>query len=185
MENQRTILVKRDVITGSKRFSNYFWAVVLLIGGSGFLLAGLSSFFQKNLLPFGNATELIFIPQGILMSFYGIFALTLSVYISLTIIWNIGGGYNEFNKTDKLIRIVRNGFPGKNQQILLVYSWSNIKSIKLSIQDGINPKRVLYLCTKDQRQIPLTPVEQPRSLLELEMQASELAKFLEVSLEGI
>lgn len=185
MGDQQTSLIKRDVIVGSKRFSNYFWAAVLLIGGCGFLLAGLSSFFQKNFLPFGNATELIFIPQGILMSFYGILALTLSLYISLTILWNIGGGYNEFNKTDQLVRIVRNGFPGKNKQILLVYSWSNIKSIRLSIQDGINPKRMVYLCTKDQRQIPLTQVEQPRSLLELETQASELAKFLEVNLEGI
>ena len=77
------------------------------------------------------------------------------------------------------------GFPGKNRKILLVYPLNNIKSIRLSIQDGINPKRIIYLCTKDQRQIPLTQVEQPRSLLELETQASELAKFLEVNLEGI
>jgi hypothetical protein len=67
----------------------------------------------------------------------------------------------------------------------LVYSWKNIKSIRLSVQDGINPKRVVYLCTKDQRQIPLTPVEQPRSLADLETQASELARFLDVTLEGI
>jgi hypothetical protein len=180
-----TNLVKRDIIIGSKRFSNYFWAVVLLIGGTGFLLAGFSSYLKINLLPFANPTELVFVPQGIVMTFYGVVAVSLSLYISLTILWDIGGGYNEFNKVDQLVRIARNGFPGKNRQILLVYSINNIKSIKLSIQDGINPKRIIYLCTKDERQIPLTQVEQPRSLLELETQASELAKFLEVNLEGI
>ena len=102
-----------------------------------------------------------------------------------SIFWNIGSGYNEFNKLDNLIRITRNGFPGKNRQILLVYSFSNIKSIKLNIKDGINPKRAIVLCTKDQREIPLTPIEQPRPLMELEIEAAELAKFLNVELEGL
>ena len=185
MDNRKINLVRRDIIVGSKRLSNYFWAIVLFLGGTGFLLAGFSSYFKVNLLPFANPTELVFIPQGIVMTFYGVVAICLGLYITLTIIWDIGGGYNEFNKTDDLIRIARNGFPGKNRQILLVYPMNNIKSIRLSIQDGLNPKRVIYLCTKDQRQIPLTQVEQPRSLFELETHASELAKFLEVNLEGI
>jgi hypothetical protein len=83
------------------------------------------------------------------------------------------------------VRIVRNGFPGKNRKIFLIYSMSNIKSIKINIQDGINPKRNIYLYTKDNRQIPLTGVEQPRSLFELENEAAELAKFLKVRLEGL
>jgi hypothetical protein len=185
MENRKTELVKRDTIVGSKRLSNYFWAIVLLLGGTGFLLAGFSSYFKRNFLPFANPTDLVFIPQGIVMTFYGVVAISLSLYIALTILWDVGGGYNEFNKVDDLIRIARNGFPGKNRQILLVYPMNNVKSIRLSIQDGINPKRVIYLCTKDQRQIPLTQIEQPRSLLELETEASELAKFLNVNLEGI
>lgn len=185
MDNRKTDLVRRDIIVGSKRFSNYFWAITLLLGGTGFLLAGFSSYFKKNFLPFANPTDLVFIPQGIVMTFYGVVAISLSIYIILTIIWDVGSGYNEYNKVDELIRIARNGFPGKNRRILLVYPFNNIKSIRLSIQDGINPKRVIYLCTKDQRQIPLTQVEQPRPLIELEKQASELAKFLEVSLEGL
>lgn len=185
MDDQETALVRRDTILGSKRGTNYFWTFLLFTGGSGFLLAGLSSYFKLNFLPFANPTELVFVPQGIVMTFYGILAISLSLYIALTIFWDVGGGYNEFNKADQLVRIARNGFPGKNRQILLVYSIRNIKSIRLSIQDGINPRRTIYLCTKDQRQIPLTPVEQPRSLADLERQASELAKFLEVRLEGI
>ena len=34
--------IRRDEIIGSRRFSNYFWSVVLFLGGIGFLLAGIS-----------------------------------------------------------------------------------------------------------------------------------------------
>ena len=178
-------LLKRDIIVGSRRFSNFLLAFVLFFGGLGFLLAGISSYLQKNLLFFINSLELTFLPQGLVMTFYGVVAISLSVYISLTIFWDVGSGYNEFDKQNELVRIVRRGFPGKNRQILLVYAFKNIKSIKLNIQDGINPKRIIYLCTKDQREIPLTPVEQPRSLEVLENEASELARFLNINLEGL
>lgn len=178
-------LLKRDIIVGSRRFSNFLLAFVLFFGGLGFLLAGISSYLQKNLLFFINSFELTFLPQGLVMTFYGVVAISLSVYISLTIFWDVGSGYNEFDKQNELVRIVRRGFPGKNRQILLVYAFKNIKSIKLNIQDGINPKRIIYLCTKDQREIPLTPVEQPRSLEVLENEASELARFLNINLEGL
>nr|YP_011005042.1 Photosystem I assembly protein Ycf4 [Analipus japonicus]WAM61905.1 Photosystem I assembly protein Ycf4 [Analipus japonicus] len=177
-------LLKRDLVVGSRRFSNYFWAFILFFGGLGFLLTGISSYFHKNLLFFINSTDLSFLPQGLVMTFYGVVAISLSLYIALTIFWDVGSGYNEFDKQNELIRIVRRGFPGKNRQILLVYQFKNIKSIKLNIQDGLNPKRIIYLCTKDQREIPLTPVEQPRSLEILENEASELARFLGINLEG-
>ena len=178
-------LLKRDIIVGSRRFSKFLLAFVLFFGGLGFLLAGISSYLQKNLLFFINSLELTFLPQGLVMTFYGVVAISLSIYISLTIFWDVGSGYNEFDKQNELVRIVRRGFPGKNRQILLVYAFKNIKSIKLNIQDGINPKRIIYLCTKDQREIPLTPVEQPRSLEVLENEASELARFLNINLEGL
>lgn len=178
-------LVKRDNIIGSRRFSNFFWAVTLFLGGLGFLITGISSFYGRKILPFIDPNELVFLPQGIIMTFYGIIGLTLSFYIILTIIWDVGSGYNEFDKKNELVRIVRLGFPGKNRQILLVYPFNNIKSIKLNIQEGINPKRIIYLCTKDEREIPLTQVDQPRSLEILETEASDLAKFLNIKLEGL
>lgn len=180
-------LIKRDNIIGSRRFSNFFWAGTLFLGGLGFLVTGISSFYGKKIfpVPFLDSNELSFLPQGLIMTFYGIIGLTLSFYISLTIAWNVGSGYNEFDKKNELIRIVRLGFPGKNRQILLVYPFNNIKSIKLNIQEGINPKRIIYLCTKDEREIPLTQVEQPRSLEILETEASDLARFLNTKLEGL
>ena len=110
--------IRQEKIVGSRRFSNYFWATLLLIGGLMFLLAGISSYLKINLLPFANTTELVFIPQGIVMMFYGTLSLSISIYTLLTVIWDIGSGYNEYNKLENLVKIVRRGFPGKNREIL-------------------------------------------------------------------
>jgi hypothetical protein len=177
--------IRQDRIIGSKRFSNYFWMFFLFIGGGSFLLAGLSSYLQINLIPFTNATQLIFIPQGIIMLFYGTISISLSIYILLTVIWDIGSGYNEYNKIENLVKIVRKGFPGKNREILLTYSLNNIKSIGIKISEGLNPKRSIYLCLKDERKIPLTPVQQPNTISNLEEEAADLAKFLELKLENL
>ena len=105
--------IRQDKIVGSRRFSNYFWLFFLSIGGLGFLLAGISSYFKINLLPFTNPTELVFIPQGLVMMFYGTLSLGLSIYITITVILDVGSGYNEYNKVENLVKIVRKGFPGK------------------------------------------------------------------------
>ena len=153
MENK----IRRDEIIGSRRFSNYFWSFFLFFGGVGFILTGISSYFKINLLPFANPTELIFIPQGLVMLFYGTLSFGISLYIMITIILDIGGGYNEYNQIEQLVTIVRRGFPGKNREVLLTYSLSNIRSIGIKITEGLNPVRSIYLCLKDERKIPLMP----------------------------
>nr|YP_010133626.1 hypothetical protein RF4 [Nitzschia supralitorea]QWM93116.1 hypothetical protein RF4 [Nitzschia supralitorea] len=177
--------IRRDEIIGSRRFSNYFWSFVLFLGGIGFLLAGISSYFKVNLLPFANPTELVFIPQGLIMMFYGTLSSGLSLYILITVLLDIGSGYNEYNRLENLVKIVRKGFPGKNREILLTYPLSNIKSIGIKITEGLNPKRSIYLCLKDDRNIPLTPVQEPTSISNLEEEAASLAKFLDLKLENI
>ena len=176
--------IRQEKIVGSRRFSNYFWASLLLVGGLMFLLAGISSYLKINLLPFANTTELVFIPQGIVMMFYGTLSFGLSIYIMATLFWDIGSGYNEYNKVENLVKVVRKGFPGKNRQILLTYPINNIKSIGIKISEGLNPERIIYLCLKDERKIPLTPVQQPNSISDLEDQAADLAKFLDLKLEN-
>ena len=99
--------IRRDEIIGSRRFSNYFWSVVLFLGGIGFLLAGISSYLKINLLPFTNSTELVFIPQGLVMMFYGTLSFGISIYIITTVLLDIGGGYNEYNRNESLVKIVR------------------------------------------------------------------------------
>ena len=177
--------IRQDPIVGSRRSSNYFWTVFLFFGGIGFLLAGFSSYFKINFFPFANPVELVFIPQGLLMIFYGTLSLGISSYIFFTLILDIGSGYNEYNKIDNLVKIVRKGFPGKNREILLTYPLMNIRSIGIKITDGLNPTRSIYLCLKDERKIPLTPVQEPISISKLEEQAASLAKFLNLKLENL
>ena len=177
--------IRRDEIIGSRRFSNYFWSVALFLGGIGFLLAGISSYLKINLLPFTNATELVFIPQGLVMMFYGTLSFGISIYITTTVLLDIGGGYNEYNRIENLVKIVRKGFPGKNREILLTYPFSNIKYIGIKITEGLNPTRSIYLCLKDDRKIPLTPVQEPTSISNLEEEAASLAKFLNLKLENL
>ena len=181
MENK----IRRDTVVGSRRFSNYFWSFFLFFGGIGFVLAGISSYFKINLLPFADPTELVFIPQGLVMIFYGILSFGVSIYIIITIILDIGGGYNEYNQVEQLVKIVRRGFPGKNREVLLTYSLSNIRSIGIKITEGLNPIRSIYLCLKDERKIPLTPVQEPISISNLEEEATSLAKFLDLKLENL
>jgi hypothetical protein len=177
--------IRRDMVIGSRRFSNYWWAVVLTIGGFGFLLTGISSNLQKNLLPFINYQDIQFFPQGLVMSFYGIIALILSLYLWACIGWSVGGGFNEFNKKEGIVRIFRWGFPGKNRRIELVYSLNEVDCIKVDLQEGLNPRRSIYLRLKGKRDILLTRIGQPLTLEEIEKQAADLARFLQVGLEGI
>lgn len=177
--------IRQDLILGSRCFSNYFWAIFLLIGGLGFILAGFSSYFNVNFLPFANPSELVFLPQGLVMIFYGMLSLSFSIYIFITIILDIGSGYNEYNRLENLVKIVRKGFPGKNRQILLTYPFTNIRSIGIKITEGLNPTRSIYLCLKDKRNIPLTPAQEPISISDLETKAADLAKFLELKIENL
>jgi hypothetical protein len=177
--------IRQDIVLGSRRFSNYFCSLFLLIGGFGFLLSGLSSYFNQNLVPFANPSELVFIPQGLVMMFYGTLSFSLSIYIISTIVLDIGSGYNEYNKLENLVKIVRKGFPGKNRKILLTYPLENIKSVGIKITEGLNPKRNIYLCLKDNRKIPLTQVQNPTTISDLEEEATDLAKFLDLKLENL
>ncbi|MEL6263513.1 MAG: photosystem I assembly protein Ycf4 [Cyanobacteria bacterium J06626_6] len=182
---QKITVLRRDIL-GARRPSNYFWAGVTAIGGVGFFLAGLSSFLQTNLLPFSDLpAQLVFIPQGIAMGFYGTAAILLCTYLSLIIFWNVGGGFNEFNKGTSEARIFRFGFPGKNREIDLRYSLKDVLAVRAEIKEGLNPKRALYLKVKGKGEIPMTRVGQPISLSDLENQGAELARFLQVPLEGL
>lgn len=175
---------RTDIILGSRRFSNYWWATIIFFGGLSFTCAGFSSYMKLNILPFTSYENISFIPQGAIMVFYGTLATVLSLFLWLTIFWNIGAGYNEFNNQVGTITIFRLGFPGKNRLLKLTYNIEDIRAITIEIQEGISPKREIYLRTKDNRFIPLTRVGQPLILSDIEFQATELAKFLGIVLES-
>ena len=178
-------LIRRYIIVGERRFSNYWWSTTILFGSIGFLLTGISSYLGSSLiLIFGNTT-ISFFPQGLLMAFYGSLGFLVSIYWWLLIFWNVGGGFNEFNKKEGIIRIFRWGYPGKNRRIDLLYTLKDVEAIRVELQQGFDSQRTIYLRLKNQREIPITGIGQPLTLKEIEKQASELANFLQISLEGL
>ncbi len=182
--SSNSFIYKQEII-GSRRFSNFFWAIAVSIGGVGFLLAGLSSYLHKNLLVVSDTSGLQFIPQGIALTFYGVAGTLLAVYLWFLIALNVGSGYNEFDKKKGKVTIYRQGFLGKNRKVELVYDIEDIQAIRAEIKEGLNPKRALYLRVKPKRDIPLTSVGEPMALSKLENQGAELARFLTVPLEGL
>jgi hypothetical protein len=176
------ILIRRYMIIGERRISNYWWAFVVSFGSIGFLFTGIASYLaDPNLIEF----KLPFFPQGLLMSFYGSLGILLSLYWWFLIFWNVGSGFNEFNKKDGFIRVFRWGYPGKNRKIDLSYSLKDVEAIKVELKQGLDSQRTIFLKLKGNREIPLTGIGQPLTLKDIEKQASELANFLQVSLEGL
>lgn len=173
-------LIRRYIIIGERRIINYCWAIVIFVGAFGFFFKGISS-----------SDDIPFIPQGLLMSFYGSLGILVSIYWFFLIFWNVGGGFNEFNKKEGFIRIFRWGYPGKNRRIDFSYPLKNVEAIKVELKQGLDPQRTIYIrlrldnSTKGIREIPLTGLGQPLTLKEIEKQASELANYLQVSLEGL
>ena len=155
---------------------------MLIFAGLGFLIRGISSYFNLSFEPFFNAFEISYIPQGIIMTFYGTLSVILGCFILFGIFLNVGGGSNEFNKKNNLVRILRKGWPGKNKNILLIYPISEIDKIEVFIREGLNPQRIIYLLTKDGRKLPLTPIGQPMTLSEIEDKAFRITRFLGINL---
>jgi len=182
MENETII---KEKIIGARNIRSFFITGILLFAGLGFFLAGLSSYFNINLLQITDTSEIKFIPQGIAMLFYGTGAIGIGIYLILTIVWNIGSGYNEFSKLEEVVRIVRLGFPGKNRTIFLSYEFKNIKNLKFLIKQGLNPRCNILLVLKDKREIPLFPAQFLLNPSEIENKAIILSKFLDVSLENL
>ena len=177
-------IIKEDIV-GSRNINSIAGMIILLVAGMGFFLAGLSSYFNINLLKITDTSTITFIPQGIVMLFYGTGAIGISIYLLLTIFWNIGSGYNEFSKKDNTIRIVRLGFPGKNRTIFLSYDFKNIKNLKFLIKQGLNPRCNILLVLKDRREIPLFPAQFLLNPSDVEKKAIKLSNFLEVPLENL
>ena len=72
----------------------------------------------------------------------------------LTINWDVGAGYNEFNKEEGIMRIFRYGFPGKNRRINLVSNLADVQAVRVDwISDGVNPRRVVYVRCKGKSDI--------------------------------
>ena len=181
-EKELSGLVLEQKIKGSRKVSNYLVASMLSIGGVGFLLASFSSYFGRDFLPLGNPSTLIFVPQGLVMGLYGIAAFFLALYFWRLISIDYGSGINRFDKKKGVMFLSRRGFL-KNIEIEIPID--EIKAVKLEVREGFNPLRRVSLRIKGRKDLPISRVGSPKPLLDLENEGAEIARFLEVNLEGI
>ena len=172
-----------QIINGSRKLSNYLIGGMLTIGGVGFILASLSSYTGQDFLPLGNPSSLIFVPQGLIMGAYGVIANLLNIYLWYLVYINFGSGYNKFDKELKVVEIRRKGI-FKDVEVKLKFD--EIKSVKLDISEGFNPRRRIALVLKGRKKIlPLSGAGELKPLLQVEEEGARLAKFLSVNLEGL
>nr|YP_009972150.1 photosystem I assembly protein Ycf4 [Kuepferia otophora]QNH70387.1 photosystem I assembly protein Ycf4 [Kuepferia otophora] len=168
-----------ELIAGSRKISNFCWAFILFLGSLGFLLVGTSSYLGRNLI----SHPIIFFSQGIVMSFYGLAGLFISSYLWCTIFWNVGSGYDRFDRKEGVMCIFRWGFPGKNRRILRRFLIKDIQSIRIEVKESIFVRHVLYIDIRGRGAIPLTRIDDNLTPREIEQKATELAYFLRVPIE--
>ena len=174
--------VLEQPVLGSRRPSNLLVAVVVSLGGVGFLLTSLSSFLHRDLLPIGHPAALEWVPQGLVMGLYGVAALLLATYLWVVIGIDVGSGSNRFDRDAGQATISRRGF---RQRIDVEIPLREIQAVKVEVRDGLNPRRRLALKVQGRRDMPLTRVGEPLPLAELEQGGAQLARFLGVPLEGL
>jgi hypothetical protein len=172
-----------ELITGARKLSNFFWALTVFLGSLGFLLVGTSSYLGKNLIPFVPSQQIPFFPQGIVMSFYGIAGLFISSYLWCTISWNVGSGYDRFDRKEGIVCIFRWGFPGKNRRIFLRFCIKDIQSVRIRVKEGPYARHVLYIDIRGRGVLLLTRTDENLTPREIEQKAVELAYFLRVPIE--
>lgn len=122
-----------EEIKETDKLIKYLLSFIMLLGATGFLLVGISSYLKYNIVPMLKSEEIIFFPQGITMCFYGTLGTIISILQIKTLSSNIGEGFNEFNKETGKLRVFRKGFKGKESDIDLSYSLNDILRLVLMI----------------------------------------------------
>jgi hypothetical protein len=126
LRNFKTNTIRRDILIGSRQISNYFFFRNLFFGGTIFFLIGFPNF-RKSLLP--RTIEIKFLPQGIVICFYGRLAIGFRLYRLIRRILLVGRGVNEYNKKKGKVHILRWGFPTKIRRLEFSYSFYELESI--------------------------------------------------------
>merc|ERR1712124_138948 len=103
--------IRRDVFLGARSISNYIFRTGSFFFGLRFIVVGLSSAIKKEIFDFNITKEVVFFPQGMVITFYGIGFFILRVYFFLRVFTDTGSGFNEYDKKKKkVVRIFRKGF---------------------------------------------------------------------------
>nr|YP_010567388.1 photosystem I assembly protein Ycf4 [Plicosepalus curviflorus]UZC33616.1 photosystem I assembly protein Ycf4 [Plicosepalus curviflorus] len=183
--NWRSDRIWIELITGSRKIINFYWAFILFLGSLGFLVVGICSYLDSNFRSLFPYQQILFFPQGIVVSFYGIAGLFISSYLWCIISWNIGSGYDRFDRKEGTVCIFRWGFPGKNRRIFLRFLMEDIQAIRMEVKEDIYTRIVffLYMEIRGQGSIPLIHIDENLTPREIEQKVAELAYFLRVPIE--
>lgn len=132
LENEiiKTDKLFKENIKENDKILKYIINLIILLGSVGFLIVGISSYVKFNIIPFIQSNEIIFFPQGLVMSFYGCCGLLLGINQMRILLLNIGEGYNEFNKENGKMKIYRKGLQGRNSDINISYPLKDILRFK-------------------------------------------------------
>ena len=79
------------------------------------------------------------------MGAYGVIANLLNIYLWYLVLINFGSGFNTFDKNSKSVEIKRKGL---FKDIEVNLNFDDIKSVKLDISEGFNPRRRITLVLK-------------------------------------
>jgi hypothetical protein len=164
----------RTYINQAQNVSSWFWSIMVTLGGLGFFLAGFSSYLKINLMVFTETDKFEYIPQGIVLMFYGSIGILLGCFLSFTLQRRVGSGLNDYDQNLSRVLIYRRGFPGKNERIGIVIPFKEIQSIKLSI--SVN-QRIIYLCLRDGREIPLAGLQKLLTIGGLKSEGLSISKY--------
>lgn len=115
-----------DRISESNQIIKYILNFIILLGASGFLIVGISSYFKTNIVGFLKSEDILFFPQGITMCLYGIAGIIVSLNQFRILLLQIGDGYNKFDKEKGVMEIFRKGFKGKESDINIIYPITDI-----------------------------------------------------------
>ena len=178
-----------EFITGCRKPSDFFWAFIVFLGSSGLLLVATASYLRRNALSFFpsedtlvSLEEIDFIPQGAVVTFYGISGLFISFHLWCTIFWNIGSGYDRFDRKEGIVCIFRWGFPGKNRRIFRQFLMKDIQSIIIETKKSYT-YHVLYMEIRGEGAFPLTRTDDNWTPLQIAQKAADLSRLLRVPIE--
>jgi hypothetical protein len=165
----------------------YIINLVMFLGSVGFTVTGISSYLNKDILSFLEIKNIIFFPQGLTMLIYGTLGLIFSINQLRILILEVGEGYNEFNKNTGTMTLFRKGTNNaKKSDIKIIYPLNDIESIKIEVKsDLFNTKQRIYICNKNNVELPIFQPDRPLKIKELEQKAIKLASFLQVPIKGI
>jgi hypothetical protein len=128
-------------------------------------------------------STLNFLPQGIVLLFYGSIFLIFSLYLWLILYWNVGFGYTQCDY--HTISVCQRWFPGQNGVTQFSLPTDEIDSVVLelyTLENITNSQRKVYLTTKNGKKIPIISAKTSSHCTELDIDLWIFSQYLQFSM---